>query len=187
MAPSGGRRTRCGPSSTDVQAVAVAERDDFAVSPVPVAMDPILADAAAFARALPDDHPLTCPSGVQLRVLADPQRIGQVLRNLLGNAAKFSPPGTPIEVRVTPGHERVEVAVVDQGPGIHPDDLGCIFEKYGRGRAVKGGDRLGRMIPGHGLGLYLSSRIVRAHGGELTVRSTLGQGSTFAFTLAVVP
>jgi len=166
---------------TDVQAAAAAERDDFAVDPVPVALDAVVADAVAFGRTLPGDHPLTCPAGTGLLVRADPGRIGQVLRNLLGNAAKFSPPRTPIAVRVTPGGERVGVEVVDRGPGIHPDDLGCIFEKYGRGRGSGAGK-----IPGHGLGLYLSARIVRAHGGELTVRSTPGQGAAFGFTLEVV-
>ena len=71
--------------------------------------------------------------------------------------------------------------VADRGPGIHPDDVTRIFEKFGRGR-----DREGRKTPGVGLGLYLSRRIVRGHGAELTVRTRPGEGSVFGFELAVV-
>jgi signal transduction histidine kinase len=114
-------------------------------------------------------------------VLADPERIGQVLRNLLSNAAKYSPEGAPIELRIIgkEGHVRLEVA--DRGPGIHPDDVMRIFEKFGRGR-----DRGSHRLPGVGLGLYLSRRIVRGHGSELTVEARPGGGSVFGFELAVV-
>jgi signal transduction histidine kinase len=74
----------------------------------------------------------------------------------------------------------VHIAVADQGPGIHPDDVPRIFEKFGRGR-----DRWGRTVAGVGLGLYLSRRIVQAHGAELDVDSTPGLGAVFAFDLEV--
>ena len=67
------------------------------------------------------------------RVLADPERIGQVLRNLLSNAAKYSPKA-PIELRVVGKEGRIRVEIADQGRGIHPDDVPRIFEKFGRGR-----------------------------------------------------
>jgi signal transduction histidine kinase len=164
----------------DVQAVATVEGDDFAVHPRPVPVSALLADAAAFARALPGHHPLATTLTTHQWVWADPERIGQVLRNLLGNAAKFAPPGTPIELRAAPHEGRVRIAVADHGFGIHPDDVARIFEKFGRGR-----DPSGRKIVGVGLGLYLSRRIVRAHGGELSVDSTAGTGAVFAFDLEV--
>ncbi|MBA2277277.1 MAG: ATP-binding protein, partial [Chloroflexia bacterium] len=115
-------------------------------------------------------------------VLADPVRIGQVLRNLLGNAVKYTPPGTPVELRArpadAPGWVRVEVA--DQGDGIHPDDLDRIFDKFGRGRRSSSG-----WIAGTGLGLYLSRRIVYLHGSDLTVTTTTGAGATFGFDLEI--
>ena len=111
-------------------------------------------------------------------MLADPERIGQVLRNLLSNAAKYSPEGTPIELRVIDKKGRVRLEVADRGPGIHPDDVTRIFEKFGRGRED-------RKTPGVGLGLYLSRRIVRGHGSELTVEARPGGGSVFGFDLAV--
>jgi signal transduction histidine kinase len=164
----------------DVQAAATVERDDFAVHPRPVPVSMLLADAAAFARALPGGHPLTTTLATDEWAWADPERIGQVLRNLLGNAAKFSAAGTPIELRAALHAGRVRIAVADHGFGIHPDDMARIFEKFGRGRAPSC-----RKIAGIGLGLYLSRRIVRAHGGELSVDSTWGTGAVFAFDLEV--
>lgn len=165
---------------TDIRNTARIEREDFAVELRPVRLSQIVADAAAFARTLPGDHPLTSPFVVSGMVWADPERIGQVLRNLLGNAGKYTPPGTPIELLVSRGGDCVTVAVADSGPGIHPDDLRRIFEKFGRGR-----DTEGRKVPGAGLGLYLSKRIVQAHGSDLRVESSPGDGSTFSFELKV--
>jgi signal transduction histidine kinase len=109
-----------------------------------------------------------------------PERIGQVLRNLLSNAAKYSPEDTPIELRVIGKEGRIRIEVADHGQGIHPDDVPRIFEKFGRG-----GDREKHKAPGVGLGLYLSQRIVRSHGSELTVQTRVGEGSVFGFELAV--
>ncbi len=164
----------------DVQAIATIERDDFSVHPRPVAVEALLADAVAFARTLPGDHPLSTEVEVDGQVQADRERIGQVLRNLLANAAKYSPSGAPITLRARRSGDRVRIEVSDRGPGIHPDDLPRIFQKFGRGR-----DEAGRHIPGVGLGLYLSRRIAQAHGTDLMVASTPGDGATFGFELEV--
>lgn len=168
----------------DVRTSAEIERDDFAVAPLPVPLDALLDAAAAYAATLPGDHPLEVfvekddSNAAPALIRADQERIGQVLRNLLSNAARYSPEGAPIELRAIPLAGRVRLEVADRGRGIHPDDLPRIFEKFGRGR-----DREARKAAGMGLGLYLSRRIVRAHGGELTVDSTPGEGSVFAFKL----
>ncbi|HEX2728356.1 MAG TPA: HAMP domain-containing sensor histidine kinase, partial [Rubrobacteraceae bacterium] len=165
----------------DVRAAAAGEREDFAVQPRPVPLDTILAEAAAFAQTLPGEHEFTVVRETGGVVRADAERIGQVLRNLLSNAAKYSPEGTPIELRAVPGSEgHVRLEVVDHGPGIAPRDIGRILEKFGRGR-----DAAGKKVAGVGLGLYLSRRIVSSHGGELEVQSTLGEGSVFAFELKI--
>ncbi|HET8632330.1 MAG TPA: HAMP domain-containing sensor histidine kinase [Thermomicrobiales bacterium] len=165
----------------DVQAAATVERDDFALRPRPTPLGALLADAAAFARALPGAHPLTVAApDDEAWVLADPERIGQVLRNLLGNAAHYAPDGAPIALRARRAGRRVRIEVADEGYGIHPDDLPRIFEKFGRGR-----DRAGHKVAGMGLGLYLSRRIVRAHGADLAVTSAPRAGSVFAFDLEV--
>ena len=160
-----------------MQTVASIESDEFAVEPRPMEFRELLEAAEAFAGTLPGDHPLTVVPA-QARVLADPARIGQVLRNLLGNAAKYSCPGTPIELRAKREGGRVRIEVADRGMGIQPDELDRIFEKFARGRRVAG-----REVAGAGLGLYLSRRIVREHGAELVVSSTPGEGSVFGFEL----
>ena len=166
----------------DVRTAAAVEREDFEVEARPLPLEGLLRDAEAYASTLPGHHPLETVfegglEGVE-RVWADPERIGQVLRNLLSNAAKYSPEGTPIELRTARKNGRVRIEVADHGPGIRSEDLRRIFEKFGRGP-----DREGRKVPGVGLGLYLSRRIVRAHGAELTVESEPGRGSVFGFEL----
>jgi signal transduction histidine kinase len=162
----------------DVQTAASVEQDDFAVQLRPLPIGALLADVAAFGKTLPGDHPLILPAFTRDLIRADPERIGQVLRNLIGNAAKYSPAGTPIEVRIRRHGPRLRFEVIDRGYGIAPEDLQRIFEKFGRGR-----DQSGQKMPGMGLGLYLSRRIVRAHGSDLTVQSTPGIGSVFGFDL----
>lgn len=169
---------------TDARHAAAVEHDEFEVGAHPVALATLLNDAKTYASTLPEEHPVEVTLGEGLatgeQVWADPKRIGQVLRNLLSNAAKYSPEGEPIEVRTLFSEGRIRIEVADHGPGIHPDDLKRIFEKFGRGR-----DRQGKKVPGVGLGLYLSRRIVQTHGGELDVESKLGEGSVFGFDLKV--
>ncbi|HET9659526.1 MAG TPA: HAMP domain-containing sensor histidine kinase [Thermomicrobiales bacterium] len=162
----------------DARGAASAEREDFAIRPIPVSLDLLMADAAAYAQALPGDHSVVLVEAPPVRVLADPERIAQVLRNLLSNAAKFSPAGAPIELRSTIDGKRVLVEVTDRGVGVHPDDVSRIFEKLGRGR-----DQGGAPVPGVGLGLYVSRQLVRAHGSDLTFCSRPGGGAVFGFEL----
>jgi signal transduction histidine kinase len=165
----------------DIQAVATIESDAFVVQPRAVPLVRLLNDGADFARTLPGNHPVKVEADREAQVLADPERIGQVLRNLLSNAAKYSPSGTQITLRSQSLPGQVQIEVVDQGPGIDPEDLEQIFAKFGRGRQTRQ-----HGVAGLGLGLYLSRRIVQAHGADLTVCSTPGQGSVFAFPLEVV-
>jgi signal transduction histidine kinase len=161
----------------DVRGLASDERDDFPLAPRAVPVLRLLGEAAVFNGALPGDHPLTIRTAAREEVRADPERIGQVLRNLLANAAAYTPAGSPIELSAARDGARVRIAVVDHGPGVEAAERRRIFEKYGRGRS----GREARV--GAGLGLYLSRRIVRAHGGELSVEPTPGGGATFAFDL----
>ncbi|MGD1997015.1 MAG: ATP-binding protein [Anaerolineae bacterium] len=109
---------------------------------------------------------------------ADPRRIGQVLRNLLDNAVKYSPGGGLVVVQGEASEEEVIVSVADQGVGIAPEHLNRLFEKFFR---VKSG--LGRHVVGSGLGLPIARTIVESHGGRIWAESQMGQGSTFYFTL----
>jgi signal transduction histidine kinase len=165
----------------DMHAASSMERAEFRVEVAPVSAAVLVAEAASYARTLDGDHRLIVSGQPEETVLADPQRIAQVLRNLLSNAAKYSDPGMPIELRSSREANRVRFTVCDRGYGIHPDDMTRIFEKFGRGR-----DRSGRSVAGVGLGLYLSRRIAQLHGSELAVTSTLDEGSSFSFDLEVV-
>lgn len=172
---------------SDVRSVAAVERDDFSVELRALPLGALLPDAERYVSVLRGDHRVETrvESGLHTstRVLADPQRVLQVLRNLLSNAARYSPAGSTIELRVSRNGARVRIEVADNGPGIQPEDLERIFEKYDRGggRAHPGE----RKAPGAGLGLYLSRRIMRSHGSELTVETGPGKGSVFAFELEV--
>jgi signal transduction histidine kinase len=109
---------------------------------------------------------------------ADPQRITQVLRNLLDNAVKYSPNGGLVVVRGEVGETEVVLSVADQGEGIAPEHLNRLFEKFFR---IKSG--LGRHVVGTGLGLPIARTIVETHGGRIWAESQLGQGTTFFFTI----
>ena len=129
------------------------------------------------------DHPVAvqvqCPLPT---VHADPSRIEQVLTNLLSNAAKYSPPGREIAVRVARDEggagAAVRVSVADRGTGIPPEEISELFCRFRRASQAQ---RQG--VPGLGLGLYISKGLVEAHGGRIWIESQVGQGSTFSFLL----
>ena len=118
-------------------------------------------------------------SGGAERAWCDRERIVQVLSNLVGNAIKFTPRGGNIRVSAEAWGEMVRVAVCDDGPGIAPELIPRIFDRY-----LHVAQRESRH--GAGLGLYIAKGIVENHGGRLWVESTLGRGSTFFFTLPQV-
>jgi signal transduction histidine kinase len=116
------------------------------------------------------------------RVRADERKIRQVVLNLLSNAIKFTPEGGRVEVQATPGDGFVEVSIRDTGVGIAPEDQEAVFEEF---RQV--GTDYARKHEGTGLGLALARKFVELHGGKIWVKSQVGQGSTFTFTIPVRP
>lgn len=111
-------------------------------------------------------------------VLGDPVRIEQVLLNLVDNAARYSDPGSPIEVEAAVQDQRLVLGIKDHGDGIAGNELERVFEPFYRGASAKR-----RGIRGTGLGLAICQGIIEAHGGTLWAESTPGEGSTFFFTL----
>ena len=114
-------------------------------------------------------------------VFIDHQRISQVLNNLLTNACKFTPPKGQVTVSATAfsqSTDMIQIAVADTGRGIAADELSHIFDRL---HQVQHSDAASE--GGLGLGLYICQELVRLHGGEMSVTSTLGKGSTFCFTL----
>ncbi|MGB8261080.1 MAG: ATP-binding protein, partial [Terracidiphilus sp.] len=110
----------------------------------------------------------------------DPHLLGRVLRHLLENAARFTPPGGRITLRCRRAEDRLEFAVEDDGPGIHPADMPFIFERFYRGKRSK------TMSKGTGMGLAIVRSILRAHGGGIEAESEPGQGARFRFWVPLV-
>jgi signal transduction histidine kinase len=112
-------------------------------------------------------------------VVADHERILLVLANLLGNAIRHGPAGGAVTVRTIPQDGVLRVEVSDEGPGVPPEYQQTIFDKYVRVPGATAG--------GAGLGLFIASEIVHAHGGEIGVDSAPGHGATFWFTVKLAP
>jgi signal transduction histidine kinase/DNA-binding response OmpR family regulator len=144
--------------STDAVAVARGAAGRFA----PSGLHPLSLD-------LPD-QPVPC--------WGDAERLGEVLDNLLSNAVKYSPEGGPVRLGVAREGEGVGIRVADRGMGISAEERQRLFRPFSRLRSAKVAG-----IEGSGLGLYICDRIVRAHGGRLSVESGVGEGSTFVVWL----
>ena len=113
----------------------------------------------------------------------DQQRISQVLANLLSNAVKHAPPSSAITVVLAKQEAVAQVSVADTGPGIAPEDLPRIFERFYRTEE----SRRELSPQSTGLGLAIAKELVEAHGGRIWVESTPGQGAVFRFTLPLAP
>jgi len=121
---------------------------------------------------------LELPEAPLCALRADPDRLMQVLLNLLGNAAKFVPRGNGrVVLRLRPGERQVTVEVEDNGPGVPAEQQALVFEKF-----RQGGDARERP-PGTGLGLPISRQIVEHFGGRMWLKSDPGQGACFGFVL----
>jgi PAS domain S-box-containing protein len=143
----------------------------------PVDLGRYLTDLIARTSALDASRiALEVEPGVSAR--ADPDRLERVVLNLVSNALKYSPPASPVLVRVTREGEEVVTAVSDRGDGIPREELPKIFGRYYRSQRTRG-------VEGTGLGLYIARLLVEAHHGRIGAESTVGSGSTFSFTLPI--
>ncbi len=144
-------------------------------------LDFIRARVSAFQVQHPTRSIRTDVANQEAIVVADPDRMRQVVDNLLSNALKYSPDGTDIDLRVELAESAVLTSVTDHGIGIPRDEIPQLFERFHRARNVSS-----RYYGGLGLGLYISRAIVEAHGGTIRVESVEGEGSTFTVRLPVV-
>ena len=150
---------------------------------LPLDLGALLRESAELIRPLLADRRLTCETQVEENlplVLADRERLLQVFSNLLGNARKFGREGSAIPVAAWQEDGEARCCVSDEGPGIAPEDLPRIFDRYFQGPH-------GPAAHGVGLGLSIVRGIVEAHGGRLWVESEAGRGSSFFFTLPLAP
>lgn len=122
------------------------------------------------------EHKITVSDSTRVILYADRERIAQVLINLVMNAIKYSENAERIALHYVQEKNRIVISVVDKGSGISEKEQGEIFKRFYQSRKHK-------TFPGLGLGLYISSEIVKAHGGDIWVQSIEGKGSTFSFSL----
>jgi signal transduction histidine kinase len=151
------------------------DRADVNVSEL---MAPIVSEARSFIDAAGQRLTVRiAPEVANLTVNIDEARVRHVFMNLLTNASKFSPPGSEIRLTASPGDERgfVRFCVCDQGPGISPENIGRVFDRFFRGAE--------QPKPGAGLGLAIARELVVAHGGSIACNSKPGEGSEFYFLL----
>lgn len=169
----------------DISAVSQAEEGRLESRPVPTMAGTLLESAAAAARDAFDAKGvalLVDADTVAGPVLVDPQRMAQVLGNLLDNALRHTPPGGSVKLTVgQPDRRWVELNVGDTGEGIDPAHLPHVFERFYRADAARARSR-----GGSGIGLTISRALVEAHGGRLSASSEgLGAGATFTVRLPV--
>ena len=135
----------------------------------------VIADLGPMAASRGIEMKLDLPdAGVEVQ--ADPLRLTQIMRNLLSNSVKYNVESGWIQVTVVQQDQMAKVSVADGGVGIPEDDLAVLFEPYTRGK-IPGN------VKGIGLGVVIIKKLVEAHGGEVTVSSEPGKGTTFTFTI----
>ncbi len=169
----------------DLLDLARSDAGRLAIQPQPTDLAPLVEDAVRLMRAQTDssNQILTEQLETGLPVIeAEPDRVRQVLVNLLTNAHEYSPEGASIDVMARVAGDDVEIAVTDNGPGIPADQLEHIFERFVRGDAG-----LTQRVGGTGLGLAISKSLVELHGGTIAVDSEPGRGSRFSFRLPLTP
>lgn len=162
----------------DLVVGARGDRGRLVVEPRPLDLAPLLERVVERWRTQTPSHAFEAKIQPSLPVLADPDRIEQVLDNLLANAVKYSPDGSAVCLSAAIQDGEVRLAVADQGPGIPPEEHERIFERFYRRPEHRAAHR-----PGLGLGLFITRELVEAQGGRIWVESEPGQGSTFVVTL----
>lgn len=170
---------------TDLLELARLNAGQIRLHPEPVSLGPLIAHMT---RKL---TPLIQRTGVRVQpevppglplVPADPDRLEQILLNLLENALRHSPPGTAVTVTAAAGDAHMTVRAQDQGPGISPAERHLVWERFYRGDPARS-----RRTGGTGLGLAIVRGLVTAHGGRVWVEDAPGGGSAFCFTLPLDP
>jgi signal transduction histidine kinase len=141
----------------------------------PIGLGEWLKKIVAFWRDLHPEHEISFQDGHDLMVVGDPERLRQILDNLISNAIKYGRPSKHVSIEVETTPEEIKIHVEDTGSGIPPAEIPKLFDRFHR-VAGQGGR-------GHGLGLYIANALARLHGGSLSATSHIGQGSCFTLAL----
>lgn len=167
----------------DLLDLARSDAGRLAIRPQPTEVAPLIDDVVRTMRARTEAASQTLSEDIQPGlplINAEPDRIRQILVNLLTNAHEYSPEGASIGVVARAIGAEVEISVSDDGPGIPSDQLERIFERFTRGDAG-----LTQRVGGTGLGLAISKSLVELHGGSISAESAPGRGSTFRVRLPI--
>lgn len=166
---------------SDVLEVSQLEAGYLLYAEEPFDMNSLLREIVTTLQQVSPDHTLVVTGTADTLVTGDRDRLGQVLTNLLTNAIKYSVGTGPIDVLLASTEEALTIGVRDYGIGISREQQSRIFERFYRAQSGTQGN-----FPGFGMGLYISSEIVKRHGGLITVESEEGKGSVFTVTLPIV-
>jgi two-component system sensor histidine kinase BaeS len=159
----------------DLQDLSLSDAGQLKLNPIPLRVDEMIRAVAATQPIALDLAPSLPP------VLADARRIRQILQNLIDNARRYGPEDSAVAITARRQGTVVEIRVRDHGPGIPPEHLALIFERFHRVD-----DSRARSTGGTGLGLAIVKQLVVAHGGRVWAESTQGEGTTLIFTLPTI-
>jgi PAS domain S-box-containing protein len=147
----------------------------------PVLVRSLVQHAVDAERQLAPDRAFSVDIEPGLLASADPGRLDQVVRNIIHNAVKYSPAGTPVDVTARREDGMVVISVRDYGPGISDEDMLSVFERFHRTDGAKRSN-----TPGMGLGLYLARIVIEAHGGRVWIERPEGGGARVVFTVPTI-
>lgn len=161
----------------DLEMIASADNAEFSLQHQLVCLDKLIKQALADFSGPLEEANLSIKSQLdeQVRIMGDPNRLHQILTNLLSNAAKFVPANGTIEIKLKDDGAYANLSISDNGPGIEESELPLIFDRFFRGKEAKS--------TGSGIGLAVVADLVKAHNGKILVESQKGSGTTFLLCL----
>ncbi|SMD19116.1 sensor histidine kinase [Lentzea albidocapillata] len=159
----------------DLHDLAQADAGTLRLHPEPIALDDVVEQVV---NAQQNREILLRAETTPVHITADPVRLRQALGNLVANAVRYTPPGGEVVVKLFRWQDEAILEVTDTGTGIAPDDVPHVFDRFWRADKSRS-----RRTGGSGLGLAITRHLVEAHGGAVSLTSTLGEGSTFRISL----
>jgi two-component system sensor histidine kinase BaeS len=165
----------------DLRTLSLADQGQLRLEMIEVAPDNLVEQVVHAMLPLAEERGITLTAGVQQPVApirADGDRLAEVLTNLIGNALRYAHQGRHVTVSAAQENDRLMLEVADDGPGLSPDELPFVFERFWRGDRSRSRDS-----GGSGIGLAIVRQLVELHGGTVSAESKPGEGTTFRVAL----